>query len=215
MGKILEATRAHKIIAILRGIDTRDIGWVIDALYAGGIRLLEVTFNQKSDTKIEDTVKAIRYVKEKYQNKMCVGAGTVMSIRELTAAHEVGAEFILSPNVDLTVIKEALKLGVAAIPGAMTPTEIIDAYEAGAEMVKLFPAGNLGLSYCKAIMAPINHVPLIAVGGIDADNLSAFLQAGFMGAGIGSNLIDKVMINNHDYNGICQLALLYTEAAKK
>ena len=82
MGKILEATRAHKIIAILRGIDTQDIGWVIDALYDGGIRLLEVTFNQKSDTKIEDTVKAIRYVKEKYQNKMCVGAGTVMSIRE-------------------------------------------------------------------------------------------------------------------------------------
>lgn len=214
-GKILEATREHKITAILRGIDNDRICQVIDALYDGGIRLLEITFNQKSATKIADTTCAVRYAKEKYRGSMYVGTGTVMSVEELLAAHEAGAEFILSPNVNLDVIKKAVELGLCAIPGAMTPTEIAASYEAGAEIVKLFPAGNLGLSYCKAVMAPINHVPMIAVGGVDDKNLGDFLKAGFIGAGIGSNLTDKVMIQNKDFEGLRALAVRYVEAANR
>ncbi len=214
-GKVLEATKEHKITAILRGIDNDRVCQVIDALYDGGIRLLEVTFNQKSETKIEDTVYAIRYAKEKYQGRMYVGAGTVMSVEDLLAAHEAGAEFILSPNVNFDVIKKAVELDVCAIPGAMTPSEIASSYEAGAELVKLFPAGNLGLSYCKAVMAPINHIPMIAVGGVDDKNLGDFLKAGFVGAGIGSNLTDKVMIANKDFEGIRKLAERYMQAAHR
>lgn len=213
-GTVLEATRQYRITAILRGIGTDRITQVIDALYAGGIRMLEITFNQKSETKLEDTAMAIRYARETYGDSMHVGAGTVMSIEELETAKNAGAEFILAPNVDLEVIRKAVELDIAAIPGAMTPTEIAEAYEAGAELVKLFPAGNLGLSYCKAVMAPINHVPMIAVGGIDDKNLGEFLKAGFVGAGIGSNLTDKKMIADKDFEGLSGLARRYMEAAR-
>ncbi len=214
-GEVLRATKEHKITAILRGIENDRICPVIDALYDGGIRLLEVTFNQKSPTKLADTTAAIRYAKEKYQDRMYVGAGTVMSVEELLAAREAGAEFILAPNVNLEVIKKAVELDVCAIPGAMTPSEVAASYEAGAEIVKLFPAGNLGLSYCKAVMAPMNHVPLIAVGGIDDKNLGDFLKAGFIGAGIGSNLTDKTMIQKKDFDGIRKLAQRYMRAAQE
>lgn len=214
-GKILEATKQHKVTAILRGIPNDRICQVIDALYAGGIRLLEITFNQKSPTKIEDTTMAIRYAKETYGDTMHVGAGTVMSVEELLAAKEAGAEFILSPNVNTEVIRKAVEQDIASIPGAMTPSEVAAAYEAGAEIVKLFPAGNLGLSYCKAVMAPINHVPMIAVGGVDDKNLGDFLHAGFIGAGIGSSLTDKKMIEEKNFDGIRRLAERYMEAANR
>lgn len=210
---ILQATKEHKITAILRGISNENMRPVIDALYDGGIRLLEITFNQKSFSKIEDTTAAIRYAREKYQGNMYIGAGTVMSVAEVKAAYEAGAEFILAPNVNQEVIKTAVELGVCAIPGALTPTEIASAYEAGAEIVKLFPAGNLGLSYCRAVMSPLNHVPMIAVGGVDENNVRDFLKAGFAGAGIGSNLTDRTMIQNQDFEGIRRLAARYMDAA--
>lgn len=212
-GTVLEATRQYKITAILRGIGNDRISQVIDALYAGGIRLLEITFNQKLETKLADTAMAIRYARETYGDTMHVGAGTVMSVEELEAAKEAGAEFILAPNVNLEVIKKAVELDIAAIPGAMTPTEVAAAYEAGAELVKLFPAGNLGLAYCKAVMAPINHVPMIAVGGVDDKNLGEFLAAGFAGAGIGSSLTDKKMIAEKNFQGLTRLAERYMKAA--
>ena len=162
---ILEATRHHRITAILRGIQPERIQPVVQALFDGGIRLLEVTFDQKSPSRLEDTAGAIRWAKETFGTELYVGAGTVMSQQEVLAAKQAGAEFILAPNVEERVIRLAVEQGMCAIPGAMTPTEIARAYAAGAEIVKLFPAGNLGLGYCKAMMAPLNHIPMIAVGG--------------------------------------------------
>ena len=98
-------------------------------------------------------------------------------------------------------------------PGAMTPSEIADAYRYGASVVKLFPAGNLGLSYCKAVMAPINHIPMIAVGGVDDKNLPDFLKAGFIGLGIGSSLTNKKMIEEGRYDELKALAETYVKAA--
>ena len=169
--KIESLIKEHKIIAILRGVPSEKIVDVAKALYDGGIRLLEITFNQKSETKLIDTPNAIRAVREVLGDKMVIGAGTVMSVEEVRAAKEAGASFALAPNVDETVIKETVACGLESIPGAMTPSEIADAYRCGASVVKLFPAGNLGLSYCKAVMAPINNVPMIAVGGVDDKNL--------------------------------------------
>lgn len=211
---VLEATKKHRVTAILRGIEPAKFAPVVDALYAGGIRLLEVTFNQKSPTKLEDTAAAIRYAKETYGEELYVGAGTVMSVEEVAAAKAAGAEFILAPNVNVRVIQAAVAAGMCAIPGAMTPTEVAQAYDAGAEIIKLFPAGNLGLGYCKAIMAPLNHIPMIAVGGVDDRNLPDFLKAGFIGAGIGSNLTNKEMIRTGDYAGLRTLAEAYMQAAK-
>ncbi len=210
MGRnILEQIREHKIIAILRGVPVEQTADVAQALYDGGVRLLEITFNQKSETKLEDTKQAIMMVKEKLGDKMTVGAGTVMAVDEVHAAKDAGAEFALAPNVDEEVIKEIVNCGMEAIPGAMTPSEITDSYRWGASVIKLFPAGNLGLSYCKAVMAPINHIPMIAVGGVDDKNLSEFLKAGFVGVGIGSSLTDKKMIAEKRYDDLKALAERY------
>lgn len=210
---ILEAMKQYRITAILRGIDREHLEPVVEALYAGGIRLLEITFNQGSATRLEDTAAAIARVKGIYGDRLHVGAGTVMSVEEVAAAHRAGAEFILAPNVDETVIRAAVDRGLCAIPGAMTPTEIAGAYNAGAQIIKLFPAGNLGLGYCKAVMAPLNHIPMIAVGGVDQHNLPSFLKAGFLGAGIGSNLTDRRLIQAGDYQGLKALAEEFVAAA--
>ncbi|MCI5483617.1 MAG: bifunctional 4-hydroxy-2-oxoglutarate aldolase/2-dehydro-3-deoxy-phosphogluconate aldolase [Clostridiales bacterium] len=210
---ILEAMKQYRITAILRGIDREHLEPVVEALYAGGIRLLEITFNQGSATRLEDTAAAIARAKEIYGDRLHVGAGTVMSVEEVAAAHRAGAEFILAPNVDETVIRAAVDRGLCAIPGAMTPTEIAGAYNAGAQIIKLFPAGNLGLGYCKAVMAPLNHIPMIAVGGVDQHNLPSFLKAGFLGAGIGSNLTDRRLIQAGDYQGLKALAEEFVAAA--
>ena len=210
---ILEATRKYRVTAILRGIGNDRIRQVIDALYEGGIRLLEVTYDQKSPTRLEDTTAAIRYAAGKYGSDMYVGAGTVMSSEEVLAAKKVGAVFILAPNVDSVVIRTAVDEGLCAIPGAMTPSEAAQAYNAGAQIIKLFPAGDLGLDYYRAIKAPLSHIPMIAVGGVDEKNLADFLKAGFIGAGIGSNLTRKELINNGDYDGIRNLAEMYMKAA--
>ncbi len=210
---ILEAMKQYRITAILRGIDREHLEPVVEALYAGGIRLLEITFNQGSATRLEDTAAAIARVKEIYGDRLHVGAGTVMSVEEVAAAHRAGAEFILAPNVDEMVIRAAVDRGLCAIPGAMTPTEIAGAYNAGAQIIKLFPAGNLGLGYCKAVMAPLNHIPMIAVGGVDQHNLPSFLKAGFLGAGIGSNLTDRRLIQAGDYQGLKALAEEFMAAA--
>lgn len=210
---ILEAMEQYRVTAILRGIPRQKLGSVVQALYGGGIRLLEITFNQKSPSRLEDTAEAIRFVKETYGEALRVGAGTVMSREEVLAAKQAGAEFVLAPNVDRQVIRTAVEQGLCAIPGAMTPTEIADAYAMGASIVKLFPAGNLGLGYCKAVMAPLNHIPMIAVGGVDQHNLPAFLKAGFLGAGVGSCLTDRKLIENGDYAALKALAGEFMTAA--
>ncbi|SET09380.1 bifunctional 4-hydroxy-2-oxoglutarate aldolase/2-dehydro-3-deoxy-phosphogluconate aldolase [Enterocloster lavalensis] len=210
---VTQAIKKHKVVAILRGIERESVEPVIDALYEGGIRLLEITFNQKSLSKLQDTAAAISYAKKKYGNSMYVGAGTVMSVEEVICAENAGASFILSPNVNERVLRAAVERNMCAVPGAMTPTEIVTAYEAGAAFVKLFPAGNMGLAYCKAVMAPINHIPLMAVGGIGLDNLRDYLCAGFESVGVGSSLTCREMIRNKEYSRLSSLAAEYMQAA--
>ena len=209
----IDIIEKQKIVAILRGIPAEKLESVITSLYHGGIRILEITFNQKSETKLADTADAIRLAKSLFPD-MHIGAGTTMSIAEVHAAHDSGAEFILAPNTNEQVIREAVSLGMLAVPGALTPTEIASAYEYGAQVVKLFPAGNFGTSYVKAITAPISHIPLMAVGGIDLNNMKEFLNAGICSVGIGSCLTDKKLIEANDWEALTALTRKYVEAAK-
>ena len=213
MTKLSEIIQSQKICAILRGIPSEKTESVITALYHGGIRLLEITFNQNSITKHEDTCTAIKLAKNLFPD-MYVGAGTVMTTEDVLAAYDAGAEFILAPNINKEVIQTAVNLGILVIAGAMTPSEIADAYRYGSEIVKLFPAGNLGTTYVKAITAPLNHIPLMAVGGIDLHNLKDYLNAGCCSVGIGSCLTDKKMIADNDWAALTKLAEKYVEAAK-
>ena len=129
----------------------------------GGIRLIEITFDQRGAP--EDTANAIRLVAQNYSGDVCVGAGTVMATAQLAAAIAAGANYIISPNVNLEVIHETKRSGLVSIPGALTPSEIACAHENGADFVKVFPASAMGLEYIKAIRAPVSNIPLLAVGG--------------------------------------------------
>ena len=205
----------NRLIAIVRGIAPEKCLKVADALYEGGFRLVEVTFNQKEPDSFRTTADAIAVIAEKYKDRMMVGAGTVVSPELVEQAAAAGARFIISPDVNVDVIRRTRELGLASFPGAMTPTEIMTAHRAGASFVKLFPIADLGSKYVKAVRAPISHVKLLAVGGVNENNLKEFFAAGCVGAGIGGNLVNKAWIDAGEYSKITETARMLVEIAKE
>lgn len=210
----IEAIKQNKIIAIVRGVDKENIVAMAQAMYDGGIRLIEITFNQKDPNNLETTGALIKAVSEEMQGKICVGAGTVMSEAQCMAAYEAGAQYFISPNVNAAVIKKANELGVVSIPGALTPTEAAFAHDTGADFVKLFPAGNLGTGYIKSVCGPLNHIDFLAVGGINAKNAQDFIDVGVCGVGVGGNLVDVKAIKAGEFEKITAAAKEYIENLK-
>lgn len=198
----------QKIIAIVRGLNKEQAVKTAKALYDGGITLVEVTFNQKCPETFVDTAEAIKAIKEEMGDKVLVGAGTVTSSELVRLAAEAGALYIISPDTDVDVIKTTRELGLVSLPGAYTPTEAKQAYNAGADFVKLFPCVGNAPAYVKAVCAPFNHIKFLAVGGVNADNAADFFKAGAVGVGVGGNLVNKEWINAGEYGKI-------TEEAKK
>ena len=193
------------VVAICRKIYGEDLLFLAHALYDGGIRHIEVTFDQQEQDPLAVTSSAICSLRDAFPD-MHIGAGTVITESQLNAAHKAGAEFIISPNVDINIIRRTRELGMLSMPGAMTPSEIITAREAGASYVKIFPAANLGAAYIKAVRSPISHIPMMAVGGIGVDNFAEFLRAGCCGAGIGGSLCSKKLITERNADAICETA---------
>ena len=204
--QVLDSILRNKVVAILRNVDDDKIYPTAEALYAGGIRLLEVTFNQSGPDPIGGTVSQIRRLCKEFEGRMYIGAGTVMTAEQVQAAKGAGASFIISPNVSRAVIEKTVALDMVSMPGAMTPTEIADAHDYGADLVKVFPASILGAAYVKAVRAPLEHIPLIAVGGIDSGNVAEFAKAGCCGFGIGGSLVSKKMIQSGNYDALTQTA---------
>ena len=200
-----EKIEAGGIIAIFRRLYGEELYQTCDALYRGGIRVMEVTFDQADGTCLAKTAQAIDTLR-RCHGDLIVGAGTVLNEEQLTAAHAAGATYMVAPNVDAELIAKAKELGMAAMPGAMTPTEVAAAYAAGADLVKLFPAGYLGVDYVRHLHAPLGHIPLVATAGITKDNLGAFLQAGCVAAGISGPLSDRKCIADRDYETLTQRA---------
>ncbi len=208
----LEQVLKYKVIVIVRGLSSEHMLPFAKALFAGGIRLMEVTFDQQHQDTWPDTAYAIRAVREEYDGQMTVGAGTVLTQRQLEIARLAGAMYMVSPNVDVSIIAEAKASGMGAFPGAMTPTEIAAAYQAGADAVKLFPAGSLGPEYVKAVTAPLSHIPLIAVGGITEKNCADYLEAGAIGIGVGGSIVNKAWIEAGEWDKITAHAKAYVRA---
>ena len=206
--KIIEEVLKHKIIAIVRGMDKEQTINIAKALYKGGIRFIEVTFNQKKPDEFYKTADAIRAIREEMGEKMYVGAGTVTSLELVDMAAEAGALYMISPDMDEAVIKRTRELGLVSMPGAYTATEAKKAYNAGADFVKLFPCIGDAPAYVKALCAPLSHIPFLAVGGVDANNAGAFIKAGAVGVGVGSSLVNKKWVDAGEYEKI-------TEEAKK
>lgn len=204
--KIIDKILQEKIIVIIRGVAVNDCIPLADALYEGGIRLLEFTFDQKNSDSFRNTAESIKIVSEKYDGKMYVGAGTVTTPELVDIASSAGAKFIISPDTNVDVIKRTVDRGLVSIPGALTPTEILTAHRAGADFVKLFPIDVMGTSYVKSVCAPINHVRFLGVGGINENNAAEFIKAGVMGVGVGGNIVNRKMIENGDFSGITEIA---------
>lgn len=205
----IEYIKKHKIIAIARGVSKDEIIQTARALYDGGIRLLEVTYNQKNPDCIKETPHMIEKLCDEFGDKMKIGAGTVMNIEQTEAAISAGAQYIISPNTSIKVIEKTRQLGAISMPGALSPSEIVNAYEMGGQMIKIFPAGNIGIPYIKSLIGPLSHIPLLAVGGVNADNLMDFLNIGLVGAGIGSSLVNLNLIKNNDYDKLRTLANIF------
>ena len=136
-------------------------------------------------------------------------------MEQVKATKEAGGEFCLSPNVNVEVIKATKEEGLVSIPGALTPTEILQAHEAGADIVKIFPAGWLGLRYLKDIKGPINHVKFLAAAGVNEENFADYLKAGYCAAGISGRLLDKKVIEQQNYAELTRRAQVFTKIAEE
>lgn len=214
MNEVVKFIEDHKTLVICRGIYGDDLLRLITALHAGGIMMAEVTFDQADPSAISKTGQAIKMLKENFPD-MKIGSGTVTCVEHVVATKEAGGEFCLSPNVNLEVIKKSKELGLVSIPGALTPTEILQAYDAGADIVKVFPAGWLGLKYLKDVKGPINHVKFMAAAGVNEENYADFLKAGYCSAGISGRLLDKEMIAQENYAELTRRAQVFTKIAKE
>jgi len=204
---VIQKILDEKVVAIVRGYTEQECLDLAKALHAGGVNLLEVTFDQKSAEERQRTVRTIRLLNGELGDEMCFGAGTVTTVEMVEMAHSAGAKFIISPDMDPAVIKATVELGMVSIPGALTPTEIKQAHAFGADFVKVFPVSNMGVSYIKNITAPLSHIRMLAVGGVDGSNIKGYFAAGAVGAGVASCLFKKDWIKAGQWDRI-------TEAAK-
>jgi 2-dehydro-3-deoxyphosphogluconate aldolase/(4S)-4-hydroxy-2-oxoglutarate aldolase len=203
---VIKKTLEKKIVVIVRGVFGEDCVKLAQALYEGGIELLEVTFDQSKPEAFSRTADTIRQLVNALGDKMIFGAGTVTSVELVHMAKEAGAQFIVSPDTNEQVIRATVEAGMVSMPGAMTPTEIVSAHSYGADFIKVFPIGNLGASYLKAVKAPLNHIKMLAVGGVTEKNIGEYMAAGADGAGVGGQLVNKEWIANGEFDKITVLA---------
>ena len=189
--KILSQILDHQIVAILRGMPPKEIINIAGALYDGGIRILEITLNS------EAALSLIEQLSHTFKDRLLIGAGTVLNTTDAANAIDAGAAFLISPSLDTAVIKATKDAGLVSIPGAYTATEILTAFNNGADIVKVFPAPDA--AYIKNIMAPLNHIRLMPTGGVDAGNIKAFAAAGGVAFGIGSALVNSKAIVDENY----------------
>ena len=201
-----------KIVAVVRAPSADVVMDICKALADGGVDTLEITFT------VPDALDLIRQVRDAMGDQICLGAGTVLDPETGRAAILAGAEFIVSPTLNLDLIRLCKRYDKAIMPGAFTPTEILTAWEAGADIVKVFPADIGGPSYLKAIHGPLPHVRLLPTGGVDLETLPAFVKAGACAVGLGSALVEKNAVASGDFTRIRTLAEQYvakmTEARK-
>ena len=209
---VIEAIRKEKLVVIVRGIARENLLPLAEAMYKGGVRLLEVTFSQNGSTPDEQTADNIKLLAEAMKGKMMIGAGTVTKPSQVELVKAAGGLFIISPDTCKEVIKKTRELGLVSMPGALTPTEAMTAHRAGADFVKLFPILDLGPSYVKAVRAPLSGIEFLAVGGVDLTNIKDFLKVGVSGFGIGSGIVKNDLVKAGKYDEITAMAKEYVAA---
>jgi len=191
--QLIEQTR---IIAIVRGVEERHISGVAQALLDGGVRAMEVTLNTPGAEGM------IARLQEQFGGQMYIGAGTVLDLDDAKRALDAGASYLVTPNMEEDVIRYSVEQGAPIFPGAMTPTEIVKAWKAGATAVKIFPGASLGISYLKELQGPLSHIPMVAVGGVNEDNIADFIRIGCHSVGIGGSLVNLKEIADGNWDWI-------------
>lgn len=207
-----ERLLSEKLIIIARNIPTDRFVKCCRALLEAGVSCIETTFDHSLPDPVADNVTRIKAARKALRDKICLGVGTVLNVEEVQAAYAAGAEYIISPNTDLDVIYETRKLGLVSIPGAFTPSEICTAWKAGADIVKLFPADDLGFHYIQNLKGPLAHIPLMATGGVNPATIPQYLSAGIVACGTGITVLKKSLVKNEDYGAIRDLARMHKEA---
>lgn len=199
-----------KVMVVCRGIPEEEIVNVAQALYDGGIRFMEVPFNQAEPSSFAETARKIKLVKEAMVGKMHVGAGTVITVEQFELAKQAGAEIIVSPTLEEDVILATKAAGLISMPGCATPSEMTKAYKLGADLIKVFPSSALNIQVIKEIRVPLNYLPLVCFGGVSAENIKQVLATGVVGVGLASSILDKQALANKDYAKITALAKAVT-----
>jgi 2-dehydro-3-deoxyphosphogluconate aldolase/(4S)-4-hydroxy-2-oxoglutarate aldolase len=197
------------IVSIIRAQSGEQLVDVAKALYEGGIDVIEVTFT------VPGVLDIISAVKRELGDRILLGAGTVLDTETARAAILAGAEFIVTPTVNPDVIRLCNRYSKVIMPGGFTPTEILTAWEAGADIVKVFPADVGGPSFLKAVHGPMPHIRLLPTGGVDLETLPAFVKAGACAVGLGSALVEKQAVESGDMNRIRSLAEQYVALVKQ
>lgn len=212
--EVIDLIKKEKIIVIVRGVEKDKLIPLAEAMYNGGIRLLEITYDANQSPTDEQTAQNIKMLADHFKDKMLIGSGTTVKESQVELTKNAGGKFIISPDTYDAVIKKTCECGLVSIPGAVTPSEIQTAHRCGADFVKIFPSVNLGASYIKAVSAPLSNIKFLAVGGIDETNMKDYLKAGVCGFGIGSNITNKKMIKENNWDEISKLAEKYVSAVR-
>jgi 2-dehydro-3-deoxyphosphogluconate aldolase/(4S)-4-hydroxy-2-oxoglutarate aldolase len=182
-----------RLVAIMRHTEPSAAIRTVEALLDGGVCAVEVTFNSRG------VLDMLRAIDDAFGQRVLLGAGTVLDLDAAEQALGAGARFIVSPHIDPSLVRTLAARGVPTIPGALTATEVVTAWQAGASVVKLFPAGSVGIGYLKDLRGPLNDVPLLPTGGVTLDNAADFVQAGAWGLGVGSALVDARVVAAGDF----------------
>jgi len=196
------------LVAVVRAPEPTHLVEVIRALADGGVTVAEVTLT------VPNALDVIRQVKKELGDRVMLGAGTILDPETARAAFLAGAEFLVSPTLNLDVIRMARRYDKLVFPGAFTPTEILAAWEAGADVVKVFPAEVVGPAFFKAMRGPLPQVKLMPTGGVDLKTAGEFLRAGAVCLGVGSQLVDPKAVARQDFDYLRGLAWQFTQAVK-
>lgn len=191
-----ELFKKAPVVGVVRNLSLEEVSSILPLYHKSGLTTIEITMNTPGAEEI------IRYALEHFHDRLNIGAGTVVTKNDLDIALSAGARFIVTPVVEKKIIRACVKKGVPVFPGAFTPSEIYKAWSWGAAMVKIFPATSLGPEYIKDIKAPLNMLKLLPTGGVSLENMVDFLAAGAEGLGIGSQLFDKNLVKEKNWEGL-------------
>ncbi|MDE2949186.1 MAG: bifunctional 4-hydroxy-2-oxoglutarate aldolase/2-dehydro-3-deoxy-phosphogluconate aldolase [Chloroflexota bacterium] len=200
---VLDNMEKHRIVAIVRLDDLSTARHITEALVEGGIRAIEFTLTNP------DAVPTIAAMRKSVDERVAIGAGSVTTPDQVRAVADAGAQFVVSPVSKRDVIAACAEQDLPAMPGAFTPTEIQQAWEWGASVVKVFPANHLGMRYIKDVKAPLPHLRLMPTGGVNADNIREFLDLGAFAVGVGSSLINNDAVADRDWKRLRENARRY------